>query len=52
METQCPMRGDELAQEEDLVWHHGDVDGKKDWQGRCVSFCSEDGLVEDDGDDT
>ena len=52
MEARHPMRGDGLAQEEDAVWRHGDVDGREAWQGRCVSFCSEDELVEDGGDDT
>ena len=51
VETQRPMRGDGLAQE-DVVWNHGGVDGREAWQGRCISFCSEHGLVEDGGDDT
>ena len=52
VETWRPMREDGLAQEEDIVWRHGGVDGREAWQGRYVSFCSEDGLVEDGGDDT
>ena len=51
VETRCPMREDGLAQEEDAVWRHDGVDGRKVWQGQCVSFCSEDGLMEDGGDD-
>ena len=37
METQRLMHGDGLAQEEEVVWRHGGVDGKEAWQGRCFS---------------
>ena len=46
------MRGDGLVQEEEAVWRHGGVDGKVARQGRSLNICSEDGPVEDDGDDT
>ena len=29
--------GDGLAQEEEVVWRHGGVDGGEVWQGRCHS---------------
>ena len=29
--------GDGLAQEQEAVWHHDDVDGREAWQGRCFS---------------
>ena len=37
VETRRLMRGDGLAQEEEVVWRHGGVDGKEAWQGRCIS---------------
>jgi hypothetical protein len=43
------MRVDGLAQEDDVVWRRGGVDGRETWHGRCVSFCSEDGSMEDGG---
>ena len=46
------MRRDGLAQEDDDVWRHGGIDDREAWQGRCVSFCSEDGLVEEGGNDS
>ena len=46
------MRGDGLAREEDDVWRHGGINGRESSKGQCISFCSEDGLVEDGGDDT
>ena len=52
VETQRPMRGDGFAQEEDVVWRHGGVDGREAWQSRCISFFSKEGLMEDGGDDT
>ena len=50
--TQWRLCVDGLAQEEDVVWRHGGVDGREAWQVRCVSFCSEDGFVVDGGNDT
>ena len=52
VEARRPMHGDVLAQEEVAVWRHGDVDGRVARQGRSLNICSEDGHVEDGGDDT
>ena len=51
VETRCPMREDELAQEEDSVWRHGVINGREAWQGRCVSVALMT-AAEDGGDDT
>ena len=48
--TRCV--GDGLVQEEVAVWRHGDVDGRVARQGRSLNICSEDGPMEDGGDDT
>ena len=37
VETRRLMRGDGLAQKEEVVWRHGGVDGREAWQGRCFS---------------
>ena len=52
VETRCPMRGDGLAQVEVVVWRQGGVDDGVTSQGRSLNICSEDGPVEDGGDDT
>ena len=31
------MWEDGLGQEDDVVWHHGGVDGRETWHGRCNS---------------
>ena len=35
-ETRRLMRGDGVAQEEEVVWRHGGVDSREAWQGRCI----------------
>ena len=37
MQIRSSMWEDGLAQEDDAVWHHGGVDGRETWHGRCNS---------------
>ena len=37
-EARRPMGGDGRVQEDNVVWHHGGVDSREAWQGRCVSM--------------
>ena len=38
VEVRRPMRGDGLAQEEVVVWRHGDVDGRVATQGKSLNM--------------
>ena len=37
VQIRSSMWEDGLAQEDDAVWHHGGVDGRETWHGRCNS---------------